>query len=56
MSRQGVSIRKINSSILKIFNKHQEDLNNVCQSKQELLNLIFGIYKDIFVLLIQANQ
>ena len=40
MSRQGVSIGKINSSILKIFNKHHSDFNNVCQSKQELLNLI----------------
>ena len=34
MSRQGVSIRKINSFILKIFSKHQVDFNNVCQSKQ----------------------
>ena len=41
MSRQGVSIGKINSFILKFFNKHQADFNNVCQSKQELLNLIF---------------
>ena len=40
MSRQGVSIEKINSSILKNFNKHHSDFNNVCQSKQELLNLI----------------
>ena len=40
MSRQGVSIGKINSSILKFFNKHHLDFNNVCQSKQELLNLI----------------
>ena len=39
MSRQGVSHWKINSSILKIFNKHHSDFN-VCQSKQELLNLI----------------
>ena len=39
-SRQEVSIGKINSSILKFFNKHQSDLNNVCQSKKELLNLI----------------
>ena len=38
--RQGVSIGKINSSILKNFNKHHSDFNNVCQSKQELLNLI----------------
>ena len=37
MSRQGVSIGKINSSILKIFNKHHSGFN-VC--KQELLNLI----------------
>ena len=36
MSRQGVTIAKINSSILKIFN----NFNNFCQSKQELLNLI----------------
>ena len=40
MSRQGVSIGKINSSILKSFNKHFSDFNNVCQSRQELLNLI----------------
>ena len=40
MSRQGVSTGKINSSILKIFNKHHSDFNNVCLSKQELLNLI----------------
>ena len=40
MSRQGVSIGKINISILKFFNKHHSDFNNVCQSKQELLNLI----------------
>ena len=29
MSRQGVSIGKINSFILKFFNKHQVDFNNV---------------------------
>ena len=40
MSRQWVSIGKINSSILIFFNKHPSDFNNVCQSKQELLNLI----------------
>ena len=40
MSRQGVSTGKINSSILKFFNKHYSDFNNACQSKQELLNLI----------------
>ena len=39
MSRQGVSIGKINSSVLKIFNKHHSELN-VCQSKKELLNLV----------------
>ena len=39
ISRQAVSIGKINSSILKFFNKHHSDFN-VCQSKQELLNLI----------------
>ena len=40
MSKQGVSIGKIHSSILKCFNNHQLDFNNVCQGKQELLNLI----------------
>ena len=35
MIRQGVSIGKINSSILKFFNKRRSDLNNACQSKQE---------------------
>ena len=40
MSRQEVYIGKINSYLLKIFNKHHSDFNNVCQSKQELLNLI----------------
>ena len=33
MSRQGVSTGKINSCILKFFNKHQIDFNNVYQSK-----------------------
>ena len=33
MSRLRVSIGKINSCILNIFNKHQVDFNNVCQSK-----------------------
>ena len=41
MSRQGISIGKINSFTLKLFNKHQVDFNNVFQSKQELLNLVF---------------
>ena len=40
ISRQGVSIGKIKSSILTFFSKHHPDFNNVCQSKQELLNLI----------------
>ena len=40
MSRQGIFIGKINSSILKFFNKYHSDFDNVCQSKQELLNLI----------------
>ena len=31
MSRHGVSIGKINSSILKFFTKHHSDFNNVCQ-------------------------
>ena len=40
MCRQKVSIGKIKSSVLKSFNKHHSDFNNVCESKQELLNLI----------------
>ena len=36
---QVVSIGKINSSILKSFNKHQVDFNNVYQSNQKKLNL-----------------
>ena len=55
MSRQGVSIGKINSSILKFFNKHNSDFNTVCQSKQELLNLISYVTGRYF-LFIQANQ
>ena len=35
MSRQWVSIGKINSSILRFFNKHHSDSNNICQSKQQ---------------------
>ena len=37
---RGLPIGKINSSNLIFFNKHHSDFNNVCQSKQELLNLI----------------
>ena len=40
MSRHGVSIEKINSSILRFFNKPHSDFNNVCQNKHELLNSI----------------
>ena len=32
MSRQGVSIAKINSSVLKFFNKHYSDCDNICES------------------------
>ena len=39
MSKQWVSNEKINSSIQNFLNKHHSDFNNVCQSKQELLNL-----------------
>ena len=40
MSRQRVSIGKINNYNLKFFNKYQVDFNNVCQSKEELPNLV----------------
>ena len=39
MSKQGVSIRKTNSFILKFFSKHRVDFD-VSQNKQELLNLV----------------
>ena len=54
VSRQRVSIGKINSSTLKFLNKHHSDFN-VCQSKQELLNLISQVINSYFSL-IQANQ
>ena len=54
MSWQGVSIGKINSSVLKFFHKHHSDFN-VCQSNQELLNLISYVINRYF-LFIQANQ
>ena len=38
VSRHGISIEKINSVIVKLFNKHQGNFNNVCQSNQELLH------------------
>ena len=41
MSRHGESTGKINSSLLKFSNKHHSDFNNVCQSKQEFLSLIY---------------
>ena len=40
MSRHGASVGKKNNFLVKFFNKHQVGFNNVCQSKQELLNLI----------------
>ena len=39
MRRQKVSIAKINSVILKFFNKHERNYNDVCQRKKELLHL-----------------
>ena len=39
MSSQGVSIKKLSSVFLKSFNKHEGNFN-VCQGKQELLNLV----------------
>ena len=32
MSRQGVSIAKINGSVLKCFNKDHSDCDNICES------------------------
>ena len=55
MSTRGVSIGKINSSILKSFNKYHSDFTNVCQSNQELLNLISKVINRYF-LFIQVNQ
>ena len=47
MSRHGVSIGKINSSVLKFFSKQHSDLD-VCQSKQELLNIISYVVNTYF--------
>ena len=38
LSRHRISIEKTNSVIVKLFNKHQGNFNNICQSKQELLH------------------
>ena len=40
MSRQGFSNEKTNGAIQKFFNKHQGDFSNICQSKQELLDMV----------------
>ena len=48
MSRLGVSIEKMNSCILKFFNKHQVDFNNIFQSKKELLDLVSQIMNVYF--------
>ena len=39
MNKQVITIGKINISIIKFYRKDQADFNNVCLSKQELLNL-----------------
>ena len=46
VSRQGVSIEKTNSVILKFFNKHG-DFSNAYQSKKELLDLVSQIKNNI---------
>lgn len=48
MRRRGLSIEKNKQFVLKCFNKHQVDFNNVSQSKQELVNLVFYIIIEYF--------
>ena len=50
MISQGVSIGKINSTILNFLNKHYSDCNNVSQSKRELLNLISYVINTYFLI------
>ena len=40
MRWQGLSTGKLNSFILKYFNKHEVNFDNVFQSKHKLLNLV----------------
>lgn len=40
MSKQGVLNEKINSVILKFFNKDHEYFSHTCQSKQEMLDFV----------------
>ena len=54
ISRQGISIEKINIFSLKFLNKNQIDFNNVCQSKQEMLNLVQPI--TLVIIAMQARQ
>ena len=51
LSRQQVSIERINSIIVYRSNKHQRDVNNACKSKQELLNLVSLIIYSLFIYL-----
>ena len=50
MSRQWVSIGKINRFILKFLKKYKKDFNNVCQRKQELLNLVSQFINTYFLI------
>ena len=43
MSRRGVSLEKVNSVILKPFNKYQGDSIDFCKIKQELLDFVSQI-------------
>ena len=45
----------MNGVILRFFNKHQGDFNDICKYKREVLDLVSKI-KNIYFLYIQANQ
>ena len=46
---------KIGSVVLNFFNEHQGDVNYVCQSKQELLDLDYWIINLFSVYLLKVN-
>ena len=41
MLKQGASKEKLNNSIIRFYNRHQNDFESVARSAQELLALIF---------------
>ena len=46
----------MNSVILRFFNKHQGDFNDICKYKQEVLDLVSKIKKYIFYIFRPTNN